>query len=79
MFVPLKERIMSELRRRRGRMQYHELMRAVFPLDEYPRAFRCAVQGGPPGCAMALGRALRELGCRDSGMGGERMVFSPRS
>jgi hypothetical protein len=74
--TPLKTRILSELRRRRGRMQYHDLMTAVFPFDEYPRAFRCAVQGGPPGCAMAFGRALRELGCVDTGMGSERMVYS---
>ena len=72
---PLKYRILYELRKRRGKMQYHDLMSAVFPIEDYPRAFRRAVQGGPPGCVIAFGRALRELGCVDTGIGSDRMVY----
>lgn len=44
---------------------YYELMLEVFPPDQYPCAFEGSLRGGPPGCAMAFGRALRELGlCR---------------
>ena len=47
---------------------YYELMLEVFPPEDYPRAFEGAPRGGPPGCAMAFGRALRELGlCRGDG------------
>ena len=46
---------------RRG-IQYHELMRLVFPEDEYPRAWNYQANGGPPGCAMAFGRGLRRAG-----------------
>lgn len=41
---------------------YHELMDAVFPSDQFPNAFRGRTEGGPPGCAMAFGRALNRLG-----------------
>ena len=59
--LPLKVRIARAMR---GHLQrdYHDLMRAVFPPAEYPRAYRYQANGGPPGCAMAFGRALRELG-----------------
>lgn len=40
---------------------YHELMRLVFPEDLYPNAYRYQSNGGPPGCAMAFGKALRKL------------------
>ncbi len=43
---------------------YHELMAAAFPPDRYPRAFARSGNGGPPGCAMAFGAALRRLGLR---------------
>ena len=45
-----------------GRITYHELMRRVFPENEYPKAYKGATKGGPPGCAMAFGAALREMG-----------------
>lgn len=48
-------------------MGYHELMRTVFPQSEYPRAYEYSANGGPPGCAMALGKAIRSLRCFDFG------------
>lgn len=54
---------------------YHELMRAVFPLDEYPRAWRYSSNGGPPGCAMAFGSGLRRAGFFTLDIGGERTVY----
>jgi hypothetical protein len=32
-----------------------------FPEQHYPRAFEYQANGGPPGCYMALGRAVREM------------------
>jgi hypothetical protein len=43
---------------------YHALMRAVFPEDKVPRAWRHGSNGGPPGCCRAFGKALRSLGMR---------------
>ena len=57
---PIKQRIMDALTKRS--MSYRELMEAVFPPDRYPNAWNYSSNGGPPGCAMAFGRALRELG-----------------
>jgi hypothetical protein len=57
--APIKERI---LRAYRHGIEYHELARLVFPEADYPRAFNGATKGGPPGCYMALSKALRELG-----------------
>lgn len=45
-----------------GVRDYAVLLNRVFPGDRFPNARRCSSNGGPPGCAMALGRALRELG-----------------
>ena len=45
-------------------MSYFELRRLVFPRDQFPRAWRYSLNGGPPGCAMAFGKALREMGLR---------------
>jgi hypothetical protein len=56
---PIAERIKENYRRGIG---YHELMRKVFPFDEYPRAWEYQANGGPPGCVMAFGKALRKLG-----------------
>lgn len=43
------------------RMSYHDLIYRMWPPGEHPKAWRYSSNGGPPGCAMALGRALREL------------------
>lgn len=61
--VPIKERIRAALAS--GPMTYYNLMLAVFPSDEFPRAWRYQSNGGPPGCAMAFGKALREMGIRE--------------
>lgn len=61
--APLTERMRENHRPGIG---YHELMRLCFPEDRYPDAFRRSSNGGPPGCAMAFGQALRLLGWRRS-------------
>ena len=77
MTVPLKERIATALKNAGGSMTYYELMVKCFPLDEYPNSWRYQSNGGPPGCAMAFGRALRELGCIRIGAGGGSKVLMP--
>lgn len=42
-------------------ISYHELLELTFPPAEYPDAWHGRRDGGPPGCAMAFGRALREM------------------
>lgn len=58
--VPIKDRIKVALADGK-RMTYQDLMNAVFPFDEYPKAYRYQSNGGPPGCAMVFGKALREM------------------
>ncbi len=58
---PIKKRIEDALTGSGGKLEYHALLYQVFPREEYPRAYRNSSNGGPPGCAMALGRALREM------------------
>ena len=67
--TPIKERIHAAYES--GITGYHSLMYTVFPRDEYPNAFRCSGNGGPPGCAMAFNRALREMGLRRTLKGDE--------
>jgi len=43
-------------------LSYHRLAEMVFPPDKYPRAWRYATKGGPPGCYMALTRAINAMG-----------------
>lgn len=57
--MTLQERIKASYRRGIG---YRELMREVFPEEQYPRAWRYQSNGGPPGCAMSFGKALKQLG-----------------
>lgn len=57
--MPLGERI--EYYWQRGVRNYAQLMLACFP-DE--KSNRVSQNGGPPGCAMAFGAALRRLGIR---------------
>lgn len=47
--------------------RYSTMLRAVFPEAHFPKAHRISNNGGPPGCAMAFGRALREMGGRRDG------------
>ena len=58
-------------------MTYYSLMVQCFPPDEYPKAWRYQSNGGPPGCAMAFGKALREMGCTTSGRLSGRVVSLP--
>jgi hypothetical protein len=75
--VPIKKRIQDALESHGGSMGYHALMRIVFPEDQYPKAWNYQANGGPPGCAMAFGRALREMQCREWGSLSSRMVGLP--
>jgi hypothetical protein len=58
----LQQRIVEELQRFPDcRAYYGHLILKVWPPDKYPRAYRRSCNGGPPGVAMAFGRALREM------------------
>lgn len=57
----LQQRIIDVLSRHGGTLEYEGLLYFVFPPAQYPRAYRYSSRGGPPGCAMALGRALRVM------------------
>jgi hypothetical protein len=60
--TPLKRRIVDMLAAQpRRRMSYYDLGPALWPHHLFPRAARYSSNGGPPGWAMPLGRALREL------------------
>ena len=72
--APLEQRIRAAMGERRS-AQYHDLMAAVFPEADYPKAYRGSVNGGPPGCAMAFGAALRRMGWMWHGMGSARQVY----
>lgn len=62
----LKDRIRTALAGSMGmRMVYADLAYKVFPQEHFPNAFRYQSNGGPPGCYMALSRAIREM--RDAG------------
>lgn len=58
---PIRDRIRAAMKDRSS-ADYYEIITATFPDDQFPRAFRYTVNGGPPGCAMAFGRALRQMG-----------------
>lgn len=72
---PIKERIAAALAD--GPRAYHAVLYEVFPEEHFPRAFRSATKGGPPGCAFAFGRALREMGIYDGGRGSGRKLRLP--
>ena len=59
-------------------MDYPSLMLLVFPEKEYPRAYRSPRQGGPHGCAMALGKVLREFNAYIDHENGKRVFISER-
>lgn len=61
---PIRDRILSALKSNGGRMQYYYLAQAVFPRDQFPRAWGYPTRGGPPGCYMALSRAIDRHGFR---------------
>jgi len=59
---PIRQRIIDALKQNGGRMEYHALLRAVFPPHQFPRAFDRPTRGGPPGCSMALSAAITKHG-----------------
>lgn len=64
---PLKQRIIDALAAMPARrMSYHELAIELWPPEQHAKAWRYSSNGGPPGWAMPLGRALREL--REAGL-----------
>lgn len=71
----IKERITEALSD--GPLPYTQLADTVFPEADFPRAWRCANQGGPPGCYMALSRAIREMGLSVDRNGHTRIVYPP--
>jgi hypothetical protein len=76
--TPIEQRIRAALAGRL-RAPYHDLMDAVFPAEQYPRAMRYQSNGGPPGCAMAFNAALRRMGGGWSGMGSARVAWVPKT
>lgn len=59
-------------------MPYHDMMDAVFPIDDFPNAWRAATKGGPPGCARSFGSSLNRYGYTTNGKNGyARIVFAP--
>lgn len=58
----IKDRITQAIREHGegGFLVYHKLADHVFPRADYPRAWNSPTRGGPPGCYMALSRAIRE-------------------
>ena len=60
--MKIRDRIAKAIKDNGGRMQYYHLARAVFPIDQFPRAWGRPTRGGPPGCYMVLSRAIREHG-----------------
>ena len=52
-------------------------MDAVFPSEWFPGAFNRNANGGSPGCAMAFGRALREMKAYIDFSSGGRRVYLP--
>ena len=60
--MKIKDRIIAALSSAPTRsMKHYPLMSLVFPPSEYPNAWGYASGGGPPGCAMAFGSAIRKL------------------
>lgn len=60
--TPLKRRIIEVLDSSpRKRLNYHDLAKVLWPTHLHPKAWNYSSNGGPPGWAMPLGRALREL------------------
>lgn len=43
------------------RADWYDLGRMLWPMDKHPRAWNCSSNGGPPGWAMSLSRAVSQL------------------
>ena len=72
--MTIRDRILTALNGKKS-AEYSELMSSVFPQDKYPKAYNYQQNGGPPGCAMAFGKALRLMGAKVYGMGSQRKVY----
>ena len=60
--TPLKRKIVEALATApKLCMDYHDLGRKLWPPEQHPKAWNYSSNGGPPGWAMPLGRALSEL------------------
>ena len=60
--LPLESRIVAILSdSTRQRLNYHSLMLRLWPPEQHPKAWRYSSNGGPPGCAIAFGRALGRM------------------
>jgi hypothetical protein len=62
----LHQRILEALDDAGGQISYYALKHKIWPHDQFPKAHRHSSNGGPPGIAMVLGRALREM--HDAGL-----------
>jgi hypothetical protein len=71
----LEQRIVDACAGQAG-VDYWTLLERVFPVEQYPRAYRYASQGGPPGVAMIFGAALRRLNAHVSA---SRRVYLDRN
>lgn len=60
--TPLKQRIVDALLKApNNRLCYQDLAGVLWPYETNPKAWRYSSNGGPPGWAMPLGKALREM------------------
>lgn len=75
---PIKERLTAAFNGK-NKLAYWQVAEAVFPQEEYPRSWRRPTQGGPPGCYMALTKALNRYGyIIDESSTAQRTVRRPR-
>jgi hypothetical protein len=60
--TPLQARIVAALEKMPGRRaDWYDLGRMLWPMDKHPRAWNYSSNGGPPGWAMSLSRAVAQL------------------
>ena len=57
--APIKDRLAQHYKPGINERHLRDL---VFPEAQFPKAFRCANQGGPPGCQRAFVTALKRYG-----------------
>lgn len=74
--MSLEQRIRAAMRGREL-ANYWCVMREVFPAEQYPRAWRYSQNGGPPGCAMAFGAAIRRMGGHWNQADADRRLYIP--
>jgi len=71
--VPLQDRIVAAMNGR-TRAPYWEVLEICFPKTEDSNAWNYSSNGGPAGCQMAFGKALRKLGFYHMGRGSQRQI-----